>query len=188
VEDNIVKLVGLCQVKDIIPIINNANNILEDNYQSKIPNKINNTISDVVNVPSVDDMQKLINKKGPRKKSYEISNMNSYLLVSSMHNRGMGCGGTSPLVIPILVYLVDKVGNKTGGMFHNLTTAYNKVRELIRDYFDSKEKKNPLIVITPDLNMKILKRQLLSGRTDLEVIVEEMHALYLEDTDCLINS
>ena len=38
------------------------------------------------------------------------NNLWNYLLLSSLHNRGAGCGGTSPLVVPFAVYLVDEGG------------------------------------------------------------------------------
>jgi hypothetical protein len=172
--ENLIKIVGLCQVNDIIPIIYSANSLLEHNQDPEKLREIYDEDNEAVNVPSVIEMEKLIQRKGVRKKGFEVSNMKRYLLLSSLHNRGMGCGGTSPLIAPLAVYLVEEDGRKVGGIYCNLTKAYNKLRELVENHFTGDEDKDPLIVITPELNRKILKKQLRPGKIPLKLKMEEM--------------
>jgi hypothetical protein len=172
--ENLIKIVGLCQVNDIIPIIYGANNILAQNQDPEKLIEIHDEDNEAVHVPSVVEMEKFIQSKGVRKKGFDVSNMKRYLLLSSLHNRGMGCGGTSPLVAPLAVYLVEEDGRQLGGIYCNLTKAYNKLRELVEKHFTGEEDKDPLIVITPELNKKILKKQLRHGKISLKLKMEEM--------------
>lgn len=165
---------GLCQVNDIIPIIYSANYILKQNQNPEKLREIHDEDNEAVNMPSVVEMEKLIQTKGVRKKGFEVSNMKRYLLLSSLHNRGMGCGGTSPLIAPLAVYLVEEDGRKLGGIYCNLTKAYNKLRELVEKHFTGEEDNDPLIVITPELNKKILKKQLHHRKIPLKLKMEEM--------------
>jgi hypothetical protein len=171
-KNNLVKILGLCQVNDIIPMIFNYENkpgcVLES---AKLDNN--------VNIPSVENMIKLAESKGPRKKGYQVKNMKQYLLVSSLYNGGAGCAGTSPMIKPFIVYFVDEHGRKSGDVFQDLTKAYNHFRKLVREYFDRDGEKEPLIVITPDLNKKILRNQLFSNRIGLDIKIEEMQGTYL---------
>jgi hypothetical protein len=171
---NLIKIIGLCQVNDIIPIIFSANNISECIHGNEKINSFFNADEDTINVPSVGNMQKLIQNRGPRKRSYNINNIKKYLLFSSLYNRGMGCAGTSPMIKPFMVCFADEDGRRTGGIFQNLTVAYNKLRKLVRDYFKGEKDIEPLIVITPDLNRKILRRQLSPKRIGLNIKIEEI--------------
>ena len=177
-----IKIISLCQVNDIIPMVFQANRLKLTDAPEKLI-VLDETADTSLEMPSIEEMQKCIQKKGPQKKGYEIDGVKSYLLLSSLHNRGMGCGGTSPMVPPLLVFLVDENGNNSGGVFQNLTKTYDKFRELVDGFFDKERHQDPLIVITPHLNKKILKRQLLCSRTALSLAIEEMTGSYDECGD-----
>jgi hypothetical protein len=173
-----VKIVGLCQVNDIIPTIYSVNNMVDHIQEPERFKEIYDNNNNSVAVPSVEKMQQLILLKRPRKKWYPLYNMRKYLLFSSLFNRGVGCGGTSPLIAPFMVYLVDESGKKSGGIFQEIHVAYNTLKELIRSYFYEKEEREPLLVITPDLNRKILVRQLLYRKNALDLKIEIMVGSY----------
>ncbi|MBU0519594.1 hypothetical protein KJ564_11740 [bacterium] len=168
------KIVGLCQVNDIIPSIYHANNIPEQNQEPEKLQLIHNEDNESVNLPTVQVMEKLIRLRGARKKGFDVSNLKRYLLLSSLHNRGSGCGGTSPLVTPLAVYLVEEDGSKMGGIYCSLVVAYSKLRELVKLHFAGEDNNDPLIVVTPALNKRILKRQLCPGKIGLNLKMEEM--------------
>jgi hypothetical protein len=176
--DNVIKIVGLCQVNDIIPVIYGANKMFKDVCDPGMLKEIYEANHEAVTVPSVKEMQDLVQQKRPRKKWYALYNMRQYLLFSSLHNRGMGCGGTSPLLPPFIVYLVNEYNTKSGGIFQNIREAYSTLRELIREYFADGKTEAPLLVITPDLNKKMLKRQINPGRIALDLNIEEMIGTY----------
>lgn|GEM_PF-5186352 len=182
IENRVVKIVGLCQVNDIVQSICESNNLEQYPGSEKLV-EIYESDSGAFSVPSVAVMQELVQKKGPRKKGYEVEDLNTYLLISSLHNRGAGCGGTSPLVVPFAVYLVDEKGIESGGLYHNITTAYDKCRELVGDYFDKDETRNSLFLITPNLNRKILNKQLSRCKTVYGIEIEEMDGDYSEHGD-----
>jgi hypothetical protein len=174
VAEHLIKIVGLCQVNDIIPIIYQANDIPGNHQEPEKLIEVHDQDNEAVNVPSVEEMEELIRAKGVRKKGYEISDLKRYLLLSSLHNRGMGCGGTSPLLTPLAVYLVEENGSKFGGIYCNLKKAYEKLRELVEKHFTGEEELDPLLVVTPELNKRILKRQLGPGKIPLKLEMVEL--------------
>jgi hypothetical protein len=183
--ENLIRIVGLCQVNDIIPIIYSANDILEQNEEPEKLVEIHDEEDEAVSMPSVLEMEKFIQKKGVRKKGFEVNNMKRYLLLSSLHNRGMGCRGTSPLIVPLAVYLVEEDGSKLGGIYCNLKKAYAKLRKLVEMHFTGDEDRDSLIVITPELNKKILKKQLRPGKIPLKLKMEEMVGECISTTDSI---